>query len=146
MLRTYKIVFLVLVFIFSFNLVAFAESSSNASEKSFASIARESNFSFTKLDFNKLFDAISSGSQNLWELAQAFTWPILIGSLVLGFIFLFLGAVLGVFSSKLGDSIKGAGGLVIILGILKFVLINFAPEIAEGIITGIQNFFVSVSE
>lgn len=90
-------------------------------------------FKFDPIDSDKVIDKTNETGDKLWLFTQAFSWPLFVVTIGGGIVLLFLG---GLFGSK---KLKGMAGFLFFLAILKVVIVNFAPEIAQTIITWIQD-------
>ena len=77
---------------------------------------------------------------NTVALAKSYSFPILKCCLFGGAVLLVVGMVMGVISQRTGDGIKGSGIGLMISGIVAFVFMNFAPDIANKIISFVARF------
>jgi len=75
------------------------------------------------VDPQEFIDRAGSVTEKVWLLARAYSVPMVVVSLVGGALLILAGAVLG-------KGVARAGTGMIFAGLLAFVLINFAPEIA----------------
>jgi hypothetical protein len=67
--------------------------------------------------------------EKFWLMAQAQTWPLFIYGVAIGLGLLFFGFILNI------RVMRRSGGWLIVFAFLQLVVINYAPEIAEGLIT-----------
>lgn len=75
------------------------------------------------VDPDQVVARAASIGEKVWQMAQAFSLPATLVSLVLG-------AFLVVIGSLVSRRLLGTGFGVIFAGLLAFLLINYAPEIA----------------
>lgn len=93
-----------------------------------AAAADENSFERRMLDIRpvdpqEFIDRAGSVTEKVWLVARAYSVPMVVISLVGGALLILAGAVLG-------KGVARAGTGMIFAGLLAFVLINFAPEIA----------------
>lgn len=75
------------------------------------------------VDPQEFVDQAARATEKIWVVARGYSVPLVIVSFVLGAVLILAGALLG-------KSVSRAGAGVIFAGLLAFVLINYAPEIA----------------
>lgn len=94
-------------------------------------------FEFNKIDPDKVVEKLEDTGNELYLMASALSWPIFTGSALAGMAMLGFGLLVGI------RMLKTLGATLMFFGITAFVLITFAPEIAQGIIIYIENLFLN---
>lgn len=96
-------------------------------------LPKGSNFEFNEIDTEKIVDKTQATGDQLYLIAQAYSWPLFIGSIILGVACLFIG---GLFNSSW---LKKIGGFFLLMAVLRVVIINYAPELVATIINFIES-------
>lgn len=73
--------------------------------------------------------------QKVWLVAQAQTWPVFIFGLVGGMFLFLIGTMIK------ANSFKRVGGVLLFFAIFQLLIINYAPELAEELVSWIGTFF-----
>ncbi|WP_031516992.1 hypothetical protein [Desulfofalx alkaliphila] len=89
----------------------------------------------------KLTGAAETVKDNLLDMAQAFSMPLLMISFVGGAVLLVSGILISIFSQRLGDIIRGSGMIIMFGGVIAFVLMNIAPNIGDTITSFLGGIF-----
>lgn len=127
---------LVLIFCLTVPLAGYAAEQPTSTQDSKAQTNTTSSAHVTKL-VNKAEKAKTT----LLDVGKAYSFPLIFYSFIGGAVLLVVGVILGLANSRMGDSVKGTGIALIVLGSVAFVLINFAPNIAEMIMVIAKGFF-----
>lgn len=139
------VLFIILIFIFLPRLCFAVENSSNnetsvseklleAKEKSKTNSIKESLKEYSegyseKEQLGKITESADNLGNNFWLIAQSFTWPMFIYGISAGMFILLLGVIIGI------RGMRSVGIWLCIGSILQLIVINFAPEIAESLIS-----------
>jgi len=89
-------------------------------------------FDFEKIDTERIISKTQATGDQLYLIAQAYSWPLFIWSIILGVGSLTIG---GVFSSSW---LKKIGVFFLFMAILRVIIINYAPELVTIIINWIE--------
>jgi hypothetical protein len=89
-------------------------------------------FNFEKIDPEKVIDKTQATGDQLYLIAQAYSWPMFVWSIVLGVGGLFLGGITGF------SWLKKTGGFFLLMAFLRVIIINYAPELVSIIINWIE--------
>lgn len=89
-------------------------------------------FEFKKIDPEKIVSKTEEAGDQLYLIAQAYSWPLFIWSIILGFGSLTVGGVFG------SSWLKKAGIFFLFVAFLRVIIINYAPELVSIIINWIE--------